>query len=267
MGNPYFDTDTGCLLGLVTRGLLVPDLQAEIEQETREGAAIYNAAGVEIDLADSNDEVLLVSRSEFITYAQAVPYRGGTAGDTHVVMRPDTGSASYCLPHEWFTGGVAPYPVFALDTEEQVFSVQIPNVCSSCRGAGKLDLREYARSLGVSPAEVLRAGLAGVEAGAGQMGLFSDEDVTGSVECPKCHGTGEVYTQVVGLLGDVMHAVCLSTAAHAGLLRDIEQLLEAAGSTSSEVQQKVLRFGHFLRGFASVMDSIRLAREPTEDVV
>lgn len=43
-------------------------------------------------------------------------------GACYLTSPNDDGERAYCFPHEWFDGGKAPYPVYRVDTGEEVSS-------------------------------------------------------------------------------------------------------------------------------------------------
>jgi hypothetical protein len=84
----------------------------------------------------------MVVKSPFYTYAQFCSPCVPGAGNLDNPMAE--GVKTYCLGHDWFEGGVAPYPVWRVDDHafvtmndgvEQVFSVQDAHtlLCSALR--------------------------------------------------------------------------------------------------------------------------------------
>jgi len=68
-------------------------------------------------LTDCLDHHILVIRSEFYTYAQfCIPCVLG-AGNLDSPM--EDGVKTYALGHEWFKGGIAPYPVYRVKQTEE----------------------------------------------------------------------------------------------------------------------------------------------------
>lgn len=74
--------------------------------------------GAEYDIQTCLDTDLMVTRSPFYTRGMfcspCVP--GGVSLDSPV----DGGARAYCLGHEWFEDGVAPYPVFRVSDDSVV---------------------------------------------------------------------------------------------------------------------------------------------------
>lgn len=84
--------------------------------ETQLGNLLYEQDGYKLTGCLDND--LFVLKSRFYTFAQfcspCVPGAGNLDNPC-----PD-GPRSYCLGHDWFDGGKAPYPVYSVETGEEV---------------------------------------------------------------------------------------------------------------------------------------------------
>lgn len=87
--------------------------------DSHEPSPLYEHDGYQITKCLDND--LFISKSPYFTYAQfcspCVP--GACNLDSPLDHIPENGSnACYCLGHEWFEDGVAPYPVFNMGGAE-----------------------------------------------------------------------------------------------------------------------------------------------------
>ena len=83
----------------------------------------WNYSGDGYDLTDCLDSDVLVLKSDYYTFAQfcspCVPGAGNLDSDD-----PD-GVKTYCLGHDWFEEGKAPYPVYRVDDDSLVEPVAI----------------------------------------------------------------------------------------------------------------------------------------------
>ena len=78
---------------------------------------------------------ILVLRSDFYTLAQFRNPRVPGAGNLDAPM--EDGVKTYALGHDWFEGGVAPYPVYRVSDDAQIIAVKVETVCDHRRGTGK----------------------------------------------------------------------------------------------------------------------------------
>lgn len=81
----------------------------------------WNYSGDGYALVDCLDSDIMVLKSPFYTYAEycspCVPGAGNLnqAGD-----KQSGGAQSYCLGHDWFEDGKAPYPVYCIGTNDEI---------------------------------------------------------------------------------------------------------------------------------------------------
>lgn len=69
-------------------------------------------------LVDCLDNDIMILKSPFYTFAQLCSPCVPGAGN---IDSPDPeGAKSYCLGHDWFEDGKAPYPVYSVETGEEV---------------------------------------------------------------------------------------------------------------------------------------------------
>lgn len=78
----------------------------------------YNYTGDGYVLTDCLDSDIFVIKSPFYTFAQFCSPCVPGAGNLDNPM--EDGPKTYCLGHDWFEGGVAPYPVYSVATGEMV---------------------------------------------------------------------------------------------------------------------------------------------------
>ncbi len=79
----------------------------------------YERAGLHVRSDSGGD--LWVFESPFFTYAQfCSPCAPGACYLRNPLDEPNDNNKAYCLGHDWFDGGVAPYPVYSVATGELV---------------------------------------------------------------------------------------------------------------------------------------------------
>lgn len=74
--------------------------------------------GYQATLNEYND--VFLTKSPFFTYAQFCSPCAPGAG--HLDNPCPTGPRTYCFGHDWFDGGRAPYPVYSVETGEEVLA-------------------------------------------------------------------------------------------------------------------------------------------------
>lgn len=68
-----------------------------------------------------DDSDIFVSKSKFFTYAQfCSPCAPGACYLLNPLETPNDDNRAYCFGHDWFEDGVAPYPVYSVETGELV---------------------------------------------------------------------------------------------------------------------------------------------------
>lgn len=80
----------------------------------------------------ADDPDIFVTESPYFTYCQFCSPCAPGAGYVTEFMDPEKGIKAYCFGHEWFDDGVAPYPVYSVETGELVCPVCDKN-CADCR--------------------------------------------------------------------------------------------------------------------------------------
>jgi hypothetical protein len=78
----------------------------------------WNYSGDGYELTDCLDSDIFVLKSPYYTFAPFCSPCVPGAGDLDNAM--DDGVKSYCLGHDWFEGGKAPYKVFSVETGQEV---------------------------------------------------------------------------------------------------------------------------------------------------
>lgn len=74
-------------------------------------------------LAGCGDFDLFVLQSPYFTHAQfCSPCVPGACNLDSPLDRAEPNNKCYCLGHDWFEGGIAPYPVYSIETGELVTS-------------------------------------------------------------------------------------------------------------------------------------------------
>lgn len=109
----------------------------------------------EYKLTDCLDSDIMVIKSPYYTYAQFCSPCVPGAGNLNNPMDPDKGVKCYCLGHDWFEDGIAPYPVYHVSDDVQMvlFHLQTNLVaswgmidCGTCNGLGLRTTSELAMS-------------------------------------------------------------------------------------------------------------------------
>jgi hypothetical protein len=78
---------------------------------------VFDADGIQASHGESGD--VFVTRSPYFTRAEfCSPCAPGAC---YLTGATEDGERAYCLPHDWFEADAAPYPVYRVDTGEQVF--------------------------------------------------------------------------------------------------------------------------------------------------
>lgn len=81
-----------------------------------------DASGV-VATSDSIGDIF-VTRSPFYTYAQfCSPCAPGACYLPNHLDTRDAGNRAYCLGHDWFENGQAPYPVFSVATGREIKNI------------------------------------------------------------------------------------------------------------------------------------------------
>lgn len=77
---------------------------------------VYDGEGYKAECGDSGD--IFITKSPYFTHCQFCSPCAPGAG---YLMSPcEDGPKAYCFGHDWFEDGVAPYPVYRVDTGELV---------------------------------------------------------------------------------------------------------------------------------------------------
>jgi hypothetical protein len=91
----------------------------EVESPDFEEPAGWSYVDDEYTLQDCLDSDIMVIRSPYYTHARFCSPCVPGAGDLEAPM-PD-GPKTYCLGHDWFEEGKAPYPVFRVSDDRPVY--------------------------------------------------------------------------------------------------------------------------------------------------
>jgi hypothetical protein len=68
-----------------------------------------------------DDTDLFIEKSPFFTYAQfCSPCAPGAVYLINPIDEKDNNNKGYCLGHDWFEDGIAPYPVYSIETGKLV---------------------------------------------------------------------------------------------------------------------------------------------------
>ena len=77
----------------------------------------------------------MILKSDYYTHAQfcspCVPGAGNLDSPC------DSGEKAYCLGHDWFEDGIAPYPVYRVSDNARIEAKREDVTCPNCEGTGK----------------------------------------------------------------------------------------------------------------------------------
>ena len=90
---------------------------------------------------------ILVLRSKFYTLAELYP---GVPGPGNLNTPMEDGVKTYALGHDWFEGGIAPYPVYRVSDNVQIVAAKVELVSDQCKGTGKDTLQRITEAREVS---------------------------------------------------------------------------------------------------------------------
>lgn len=83
------------------------------------GGYVYEADGYSAHCGQDGD--IFILKSPYFTYAQfCSPCAPGACYLTHPLDEPDDNNKAFCFGHDWFEDGVAPYPVYSVETGELI---------------------------------------------------------------------------------------------------------------------------------------------------
>lgn len=118
---------------------------------------VYEEDGYQITGCLTND--IIVIRSLYYTYAQFCSPCVPGAGNLDNAMSKESGAAkTYCLFHDWFEGGKAPYRLWRVEDDVEILMRVEETVCPSCKGSGRDTVArvEQVRGRGISDEELGR---------------------------------------------------------------------------------------------------------------
>lgn len=141
-------------------------------------------------LCDCLDSDIFVIKSNYYTHAQfcspCVP------GACNLDSPCQDGAKCYCLGHDWFDGGKAPYPVFSVETGRQIVPHDATEVCPNCTGTGRDTLARIADVRQCTVTNLLCQIDLGKEAGLTDVDRNPDSKNFLTFECFRCHGKGSL---------------------------------------------------------------------------
>lgn len=130
-GKTNIDTATGIRYGVISMhsvGQALYEAQEfEYDYEVGEGdsddLAFAEPTGWHVDqdghkITDCLDNDAMVMKSPYYTFAPFCSPCVPGAGDLNNAR--ESGVKTYCLGHNWFDSGKAPYPVYSVETDEEV---------------------------------------------------------------------------------------------------------------------------------------------------
>ena len=90
------------------------------ESAFSEEASGWHVSGDGYELRDCLDSDVFILKAPYFTYAQFCSPCVPGACSLDSPMDADTGAKCYCLGHDWFESGTAPYAVYSVATGEEV---------------------------------------------------------------------------------------------------------------------------------------------------
>lgn len=168
-------------------------------QVDESGPLLYEGEGYVLKTDSAND--LWVLKSPYYTYAQfCSPCAPGAVHLSNpLIVGSDTltikeqqevqkntfeANTGYCLDHDFFEEGIAPYPVFSVKTDVQIIARKATVPCNCCDGSGVRPVANLAAIRGCSEQNVIT----GIEDGTISVEGFSSDKKT--FQCTLCHGLG-----------------------------------------------------------------------------
>jgi hypothetical protein len=103
---------------------------------------------------------------------------------------------TYCLGHDMFEGGNAPYPVWSVETGKHVVMVETKVDCPNCNGTGRDSTARVASVRGVSEVDVLNDALTNPDRFPEFEEFGSDGRHSGKFKCCRCQGYGHSIERV-----------------------------------------------------------------------
>jgi hypothetical protein len=94
----------------------------------------------------------------------------------------------YCLDHDWFEGGIAPYPVFSVATGKQCIVRKVNVVCPNCNGTGRDTIKRLAEARDARE-ELIKRGIESKE-----IPVENADMETGTFDCVRCSTKGTLET-------------------------------------------------------------------------
>lgn len=165
---------------------------SEVYPEESQGFT-YSQDGYE--LTDCLDSDIFVLKSPYYTHGSycspCVP------GAINLESDNPNGARGYCLGHDWFDGGKAPYPVFSVESGKQIVVKENKVTCPSCHGTCRIQFDDMSKEIfptGIKSrfygmtSEDIRASLMqeyNNNQNSRQLEVFSD-----SVTCWRCYDYG-----------------------------------------------------------------------------
>jgi len=103
---------------------------------------------------------------------------------------------TYCLGHDMFEGGTAPYPVWSVETGKRVVMVETKVDCPNCNGTGRDSTARVASVRGVSEVDVLNDALTNPDRFPEFEEFGADGRHSGKFKCCRCQGHGHSIERV-----------------------------------------------------------------------
>lgn len=142
----------------ITCGACGEVFELELPECSEPCAHTYEGDGLVLVLDDSGD--VWIFKSPYYTIAEKCSPCAPGAGYLRSDGRKPTSSSmgapekTYALPGNFFDDGIAPYPLWSVETDMKVIEEKVDIDCTRCKGLGRIMLAEIAEVSGESVDEV-----------------------------------------------------------------------------------------------------------------
>jgi hypothetical protein len=154
------------------------------DEECDPSCFTYEGEGIAAQQSHDSPDVW-VFKSPYFTYAQFCSPCAPGACYLLNPCTPESGAArAYCFGHDWFEEGIAPYPVYSVETGAELIAKKQDVACERCGGSGIVMTAELAKIRKVTRSELERD--------------LKDVVITDhSLKCWVCNGKKTVNTVVI----------------------------------------------------------------------
>lgn len=150
----------------------------------------FNFEDSEYKLTDCLDSDIFILKSPYYTFAQYCSPCVPGAGNLDNPMVKGNGVKCYCLGHEWFEDGIAPYDVYRVSDDKQIIAKREMVTCDKCNGLGHREISEIAKIRQQTLTECMNDMLSN------PIHSVNVDIANKTIQCWNCQGNGKVETVV-----------------------------------------------------------------------